>query len=140
VDVCPLFQIGVRSLSAEEAAFLKETRKVTTVFAEQVMDSRGDFLEELANFVDGKHVFLTVDCDAFDPGIMPAVGTPEPGGLSWERALEIARAVCRDAMSVPAFDVVELAPIPGFRAPDFLAAKLVYKLVSYALLGVPSGE
>ena len=64
---------------------------------------------------------------------MPSVGTPEPGGISWERMLDIARTVAKNAATVPVFDVVELAPIPGFRAPDFLAAKLVYKLFSYVL-------
>jgi agmatinase len=79
-------------------------------------------------------VFFTIDLDGLDPSIMPSVGTPEPGGISWERMLEIARTVCANAAAVPVFDVVELAPIPGFRAPDFLAAKLVYKLFSYALV------
>ena len=65
---------------------------------------------------------------------LPAVGTPEPGGISWERMLDVARVVCREAAAVPVFDVVELAPIPGLIAPDFLAAKLVYKILSYALM------
>jgi len=73
-----------------------------------------------------------VDLDAFDPAIMPATGTPEPGGLDWYRALEILRAVAA-ARRIVGFDVVELAPIPGHVAADFLAAKLVYKLLGYAL-------
>jgi agmatinase len=70
---------------------------------------------------------------------MPAVGTPEPGGISWERMLEVIRAVSANAASVPAFDVVELAPLPGYRAADFLAAKLVYKLFSCILMK-PDGQ
>jgi agmatinase len=84
--------------------------------------------------VKNKRVFFTIDLDGLDPSIMPAVGTPEPGGISWERMLQIAQTVCANAAQVPVFDVVELAPVPGFRAPDFLAAKLVYKLFSYTLV------
>ena len=95
--------------------------------------ARAGYLKDLARFVKGKNVFLTIDLDGLDPAIMPAVGTPEPGGISWERTLEIVRTVTSNAARVPAFDVVELAPIPGFRAPDFLAAKLVYKIFSHVL-------
>ena len=135
LEVCPIFQIGIRNLSSEEAAFMRRSRKVQTIFSEEATDPRGGFLKDLARFVKKKQVFLTVDLDGLDPSIMPAVGTPEPGGISWERMLEIARTVSAHAARVPVFDVVELAPIPGLRAPDFLAAKLVYKLFSYTLLG-----
>ena len=126
------FQIGIRSLSSEEASFLQSHSNVRTVFAEDANDPQGRFLSHLAQFVKGKCVYFTIDLDGLDPSIMPSVGTPEPGGISWERLLEIARTVSRNAAEVPVFDVVELAPIPGLRAPDFLAAKLVYKLFSYA--------
>jgi agmatinase len=133
LDVCPVFQIGIRNLSSGEASFLRGRRDVRTVFAEEANDPKGQYLRELVQFVRNKRVFFTIDLDGLDPSIMPAVGTPEPGGISWERMLEIARTVCGSAASVPVFDVVELAPIPGFRGPDFLAAKLVYKLFSYTL-------
>jgi len=135
LEVCPIFQIGIRSLSSEESSFLRGSDNVRTVFAEDANDPKGRFLSDLAQFVRNKRVFLTIDLDGLDPSIMPSVGTPEPGGISWERMLEIARTVSKYAAEVPVFDVVELAPIPGFRAPDFLAAKLVYKLFSYALEG-----
>jgi agmatinase len=134
LDVCPVFQIGVRNLSSEEASFMRDCPNVRTVFSEEANDPKGDFLRDLAGFVENKCVFFTIDLDGLDPSIMPSVGTPEPGGISWERMLEIARTVCRNAADVPVFDVVELAPIPGFRASDFLAASLVYKLFSYALI------
>jgi agmatinase len=134
LEVCPIFQIGIRNLSGEEASFLRGCREVRTVFAEEAADPRGRFLQELARFVRNKNVFLTVDLDGLDPSIMPSVGTPEPGGISWERMLEIARTVRASAARVPVFDVVELAPVPALRAPDFLAARLVYKLFSYALV------
>jgi agmatinase len=135
LEVCPIFQIGIRNFSSEEAAFMRCSHNVRTVFSEEAADPRGGFLKDLAQFVKKKQVFLTVDLDGLDPSIMPSVGTPEPGGISWERMLEIARTVSMNAALVPVFDVVELAPIPGLRAPDFLAAKLVYKLFSYTLAG-----
>jgi agmatinase len=134
LEVCPVFQIGIRNLSRGEAEFLQSCKKVRTIFSEEANNPDGRFLRDLARFVRNKQVFFTVDLDGLDPSIMPAVGTPEPGGLSWERMLAIARTVCDSAAGVPVFDVVELAPIPAFRAPDFLAAKLVYKLFSYTLL------
>ena len=134
LDVCPLFQMGVRSLSAEEAELLRRRKDVRTVFAEEAAAGRKP-LAALASFVRGKTVYLSIDLDGLDPSIMPAVGTPEPGGLSWERLLEFVRVVLREARNVPAFDVVELAPIPSQHGPDYLAATLVYKIISLALLG-----
>ena len=138
LEVSPVFQVGIRSLSSEEDAFRRRCRKLTTVFAEDALASRA-YLKDLAAFVRGKTVFLTMDLDGLDPAEMPAVGTPEPGGLSWTALLDIVRTVCRQAKAVPVFDVVELAPIAGMHAPDFLAAKLVYKVFSHALLK-PRGE
>lgn len=136
LETCPIFQIGIRNLSSDEAKFLhRNPKKVRTVFAEEATDPKGRFLRDLAQFVQKKRVFFTIDLDGLDPSIMPSVGTPEPGGISWERMLKIARTVTENAAAVPVFDVVELAPIPGLRGPDFLAAKLVYKLFSYTLNG-----
>lgn len=134
LEVTPVFQVGIRNLSLGEAAFLRGNKRVRTVFSEEAVEPSGRFLKELAQFVKGKQVFFTIDLDGLDPSIMPAVGTPEPGGISWERMLEVARTVCAHAAGIPVFDVVELAPVPGLRASDFLAAKLVYKLFSYILL------
>lgn len=131
LEVCPLFQIGIRSLSQEEERFRRASDQVHTVFADEMAESR--FLEELGEFVRGKLVYLTVDLDGLDPSIMPAVGTPEPGGISWAGMLEIVRMICREAAGMPVFDVVELAPIPALPAADFLAAKLVYKVMASVL-------
>jgi len=133
LDVCPVFQIGIRNISAGEEPFRRSCDRVHTVFAEQSTAADGAFLKELATFVHAKQVFLTIDLDGLDPSIMPAVGTPEPGGILWQRMLEICRVITREAARVPVFDVVELAPIPGFIAPDFLSAKLAYKILSYTL-------
>ena len=132
VEVSPIFQIGIRSLSEGEERFRAKSKRVRTIFAEQARDSRA-YLDELAEFVRGRAVYLTIDLDGLDPAEMPAVGTPEPGGLSWTDLIEIARVVCREAKSLPVFDVVELAPIPALKAPDFLAAKLVHKIIALAL-------
>jgi agmatinase len=133
VEVCPIFQIGIRNISAEEADFLRGRQDVRTVYSEESNETGASYLKELAEFVKGKSVFFTVDLDGLDPSIMQSVGTPEPGGISWDRMLDIARTVSANAAAVPVFDVVELAPIPGLRAPDFLAAKLAYKVFSYIL-------
>lgn len=125
-------QVGIRSLTGEERALIGE-RGVCTVFAEEAVHTPvsawiGRVLEALP-----EEVYVTVDLDAFDPAIMPATGTPEPGGLDWYRALAVLREVARHRRIV-GFDVVELAPLPGYVAPDFLAAKLVYRLLGYAFL------
>lgn len=133
LEVCPVMQIGIRNLSEEEERFRQTCDRVQTVFAEDLADGR--WLGQLARFVRGKAVYLTIDLDGLDPSIMPAVGTPEPGGLAWSQLLDLLRVVVREAARLPVFDLVELAPIPGLAAPDFLAAKLVYKLMSLALLG-----
>ncbi|NMC22049.1 MAG: agmatinase [Thermogutta sp.] len=133
VEHAPLFQIGIRNLSREEAEFLASGPPVTTVFAEDV--PAGEYLAELARFVKDKYVYWTIDLDGFDPSIMPSVGTPEPGGLLWHDFLAILDTIARHAAAVPVLDVVELAPIPGLHAPDFMAAKLVYHAAAALLLG-----
>jgi agmatinase len=77
-----------------------------------------------------KNVYITFDVDAFDSGLMPATGTPEPGGLDWYETLDILRAVCAKKNIIGA-DFVELSPIKNFPAPDFLVAKLIYKIIGY---------
>jgi agmatinase len=133
-DICPIFQIGVRSFSEAEEQFRKGNKRVTTIFSDEAMAPKAPFLKKLAAFVKGKTVYFTIDLDGLDPSIMPAVGTPEPGGLSWERTMEIADVVCRNAACIPVFDVVELAPIPAMHAPDYLTAILTYKIMSKILL------
>lgn len=120
--------MGIRSLSKEEAQWARDEGIIHQT-ASGIEDSEGwrGVLEEAL----GDAVYLTVDVDVFDPACVPSVGTPEPGGLSWARVLEIIRFVASHRRIIAA-DVVELAPIPGFVSPDFLAAKLVYKIIGYA--------
>ncbi len=125
-------QVGVRSFTGEERELMR-TLDICTVFAPEAVGSPletwiGRVLEALP-----EEVYVTVDLDVFDPSVMPATGTPEPGGLDWYRALAVLREVAARKRIV-AFDVVELAPIPGNVAPDFLAAKLAYRLLGYSFL------
>jgi agmatinase len=124
-------QVGIRSVCREEIELIRAERERLRVwFAEDV--HAGGHLEPLAEIVRGRTVFLTIDLDGLDPALVPATGTPEPGGLSWRQALEIVRTVA-GAANVVAADCVELAPIPGQHASDFLAAKLVYKMIGLVL-------
>lgn len=120
-------QVGIRSLSHEEALFIKENRKAV-YFAHQIREKRGWLRNMLKQL--GRNVFLTIDIDGLDPSVVPHTGTPEPGGLGWYETLDIIRAVFRER-NVVAFDLVELAPTPYSAPSDFLAAKLVYRLIGY---------
>ncbi|MBM3267094.1 MAG: agmatinase [Candidatus Sericytochromatia bacterium] len=123
----PLTQVGIRNISAEEMQFWKRERP-TTIFWARDLARRFDPAEIVATL--SPRVFLTIDVDGLDPSIMPATGTPEPGGLGWYQVLDLLRELFR-TREVVAADILELAPLPGNVAPDFLCAKLVYKLVGY---------
>ncbi|MBW2147650.1 MAG: agmatinase [Deltaproteobacteria bacterium] len=125
----PLVQVGIRSLSLEEANYLKNS-EITVVMARDMETSWSGLDTTLTNLTD--IVYISVDLDVLDPSIMPAVGTPEPGGLGWYQVLNILRHVCA-RHRVVGFDVMELCPISGNVAPDFLAAKLAYRLLGYSL-------
>jgi agmatinase len=129
-------QIGIRSYSLEEAAFIKENpRRVSLFTAEVIHGMEPTRLEgEITRAVKGKKVYLTIDVDGLDPSVIPATGTPEPDGLSWAEACLILRAVARSA-TVVALDCVELAPRPGLHMAEFAAAKLLYKTLSWIMKG-----
>ncbi len=126
-EICPVVQVGIRSMSKEEADFLRKG-SVPVFPAAQLRKDRSWIAKVLRCL--SKQVYVTVDLDAFDPSIMPATGTPEPGGMLWHEVLDLIREVCR-RKQVVGFDIVELAPIPGMVAPDFLAAKLAYRMMGY---------
>jgi len=128
LEICPVVQVGVRSFSRDEAEAV-EARRDSIIFARDIRKTN-DWPRAAVEKL-GKNVYVTFDLDGLDPSIMPSVGTPEPGGLGWYEALELLRSVC-EARRVVGFDVVELTPIPSNVAPDFLAARLVYKLMGYA--------
>jgi agmatinase len=125
-DRVKLVQVGIRSLTAEERA-LQRRRRMTVIFGHE-LDDESWMDRALAGL--GRDVYLTIDVDYFDPACMPATGTPEPGGGHWNPTIRFLDRVFRERNVVGA-DVVELAPIPGLVAPDFLAAKLVYKLIGF---------
>jgi agmatinase len=127
-----ILQIGIRSLDITEAEFLQKNAERVSCIPAELLQSGRAYLDRIAEFVSGKNVFLTIDLDVFDSSLMPATGTPEPGGLFWHDVLAIIQTVAREG-NVIGFDCVELSPIPGLHAPDFLAAKLVYKTISLIL-------
>jgi agmatinase len=124
----PAVQIGIRNMNTEIDGYLKKNPKQekNIYFAPGLPDA-----DEVAGKLT-KNVYLTFDLDAFDPSIMPSVGTPEPGGLLWQEAVDFIEQISKKVNIVGA-DVVELMPIPGLHAPDFLAAKLVYQIIKAIL-------
>jgi agmatinase len=128
-ELCPIVQVGIRSMDVSEKPALAEDR---VFFAEKIFGRTGWIDEVVARLTE--QVYLTIDLDVFDPSILPATGTPEPGGLLWYDVLALLKTVCR-RKTVVGFDVVELCPVPTSWASDFLAAKLIYKILSYRFRG-----
>jgi agmatinase len=122
----PLTEIGIRSFSPEEAEFMKTKPDVAIVWRYQMVQGTATIPWERLS----PHTYVTIDLDAIDPGEMPAVGTPEPGGLHWYELLDLFREICCRT-TIVGMDVVELCPMPGQTRADFLAAKLVYKMIGY---------
>jgi agmatinase len=127
LEHAPTVQVAIRNLSAPEARAIPGLR--TTVFYDWNMRDDPAWMTRVVDAL-GEQVYITIDCDGIDPAIMPAVGTPEPGGLAWRELLSLLKLVFT-RKTVVAADVVELCPIPGLVAPNFLAARLVYKLIGY---------
>lgn len=126
-----LVSVGIRNISAEEIPFLERNKNRIKIF--WAKDKAQHSAEKIARALGTGPVYITFDLDGFDSSLMPATGTPEPGGLFWNEAMDILEAVSKNASIVGA-DIVELAPREGFHACDFLAAKLTYKILSYALI------
>jgi agmatinase len=128
-ETCPIVQVGIRSMDVSERPSIEPDR----IFFAGEIHGRTEWIDRaVAQLTD--QVYVTIDLDVFDPSIMPSTGTPEPGGLLWYDVLALLRAVCRRKRLV-GFDVVELCPIENNWAPDFLAAKLIYQLLSYKFRG-----
>lgn len=120
-------QVGIRSMCEEEAIFIKKCK--IKIFSADYIFQKSDYISEVLNILT-KDVYITIDLDGLDPSIMPAVGTPEPGGLLWNDLLHLLKEVF-SSKNVVGADVVELSPLPPDVTSDFLAAKLVYKLIGY---------
>jgi agmatinase len=123
----PATQVAIRSLSPEEARAIPSL--ATTVFYDYNMRDDAHWMERVVDSLS-ETVYITIDVDGFDPAIMPATGTPEPGGLSWHEGLRLLRKVI-ERRHVVGCDIVELAPMAGNVGPNFLCAKLIYKILSY---------
>jgi len=122
--------VGIRAISAEEVPFLEANPERVRVF--WARERARWSLDEIVAPLRGRPIYVSLDIDVLDAGAMPATGTPEPGGLSFDEVCAVLRAASQAGRIVGA-DLVELAPIAGFHAYDFTAAKLAYKLLGHAL-------
>ena len=134
LEICPIVEVGVRSISKEEADFIDDQANgsgINLYFYDLGETSRSWDVEEIVSKLSS-NVYLSIDLDVLDPSFMAAVGTPEPGGLGWERVLDLIRCLCENKNLV-GFDIVELSPSAGPPSCAFIASKLAYKTMGYAL-------
>lgn len=124
----PITQVGIRAQCIEEANLIKESDNIHTFYHHQMRGNSWieDAIESLSD-----EVYVTIDADGFDPSLIGAVGTPEPGGLSWDQGLDLFRALAHSGKKVVGFDVVEVLPKEGEILSQYSMAKLVYKLLGY---------
>jgi agmatinase len=126
-----LISFGIRNISESEIPFLKKNSSRINIF--WAKDKNKWSLNKFKKLIKNKTVYLTFDVDGLDSSIMPATGTPEPGGLLWDETLNIIRIAAKNSKIVGA-DINELSPIKGFNSYNFLVAKLAYKILSYKFL------
>ena len=124
-ELCPIVQVGIRSIDRSELSSIDNDN---IFYARDIYDSEVWMSQSIKQL--SQNVYISIDLDVFDPSIMPSTGTPEPGGLDWYMVLKFLRKVAKKR-NIVGFDVVELCPNKNNKAPDFLAAKLIYKLLSY---------
>lgn len=139
-DGLPLVQVGIRSISPEEIDLIKRTKTISTFFASDILDPSGPYEGRAANWVPDVvkactgPVYLTFDCDGLDASLVPALGTPEPGGLGWYDVLALVSALA-NGPGIIGMDVSEIAPIEGFVAPQFAVARLIYRILGRVRAG-----
>jgi len=132
-EIASLVQLGIRSASKEDKDFLSSQNNISRVVS--AYDILNDNLWDKKTLESLKEkVYISIDLDVLDTSIMPAVGTPEPGGLGWYLMLDILKLVTQNR-EIIGFDVVELSPLTGNIAPDFLVSKLIYRLMGYIFYG-----
>jgi agmatinase len=124
-ELAPVVQVGIRSMSAEELPFVENDR---IFYSHQLYYDKRLYRKAIEKLTE--NVYITIDLDVFDPSIMPSTGTPEPGGPEYFEIIHFLRDVIREK-NVVGFDVVELCPSAANKAPDFIAAKIIYQLLSY---------
>jgi agmatinase len=133
-DGLPLVQVGIRSISREEVARVEATDRIKTFYAATILDPSGPYEGKASNWIPDvvaacrTPVYLTFDCDGLDASIVPALGTPEPGGLGWYETLNLITALA-NGPGIVGMDVSEIAPIEGFVAPQFSIARLIYRML-----------
>ncbi len=139
-DGLPLVQVGIRSVSPEEVDLMRRTRSITTYFAAHILDPSGPYEARAARWIPevvkacSGPVYLTFDCDGLDASLVPALGTPEPGGLGWYDTLALVTALA-NGPGIVGMDVSEIAPIAGFVAPQFCVARLIYRILGRVKAG-----
>lgn len=127
-EAVDIVAVGIRALTREERELARGSDNIHLFLADDIHEGDAWMDEVMARL--GDDIYITFDVDAFDPALVPATGTPEPGGLQWYPVMKLLRRVFRERQ-VHACDVVELAPMAGNHAPDFLVAKLIYKMIGY---------
>ena len=133
-DGLPLVQVGIRSICPEEVERLKSTDRISTFFAEQILNPSGPYEGKAARWIPDVvkacrgPVYVTFDCDGLDASLVPALGTPEPGGLGWYDTLNLITALS-NGPGILGMDISEIAPIEGFVAPQFCIARLIYRML-----------
>lgn len=133
-DGHPLVQVGIRSICQEEVQRIKSTDRIATFFAATILDPSGPYEGKASRWVPEVvaackgPVYLTFDCDGLDASIIPALGTPEPGGLGWYDTLHLITALA-NGPGIVGMDISEIAPIDGFVAPQFSIARLIYRML-----------
>jgi len=120
--------IGIRNICKEEFEFAKRNKDRIKIFWSKDISKKS--ISNIKNLIKNKNVYLTFDVDGFDSSLMPATGTPEPGGLFWNETLDILKSIFKNSNVIGA-DINELAPKQNLHACDFLTAKLIYKMLSY---------
>lgn len=128
---CPIFHLGLRSLSKEENAYLIGRNQIHSYSSQEILFQGGleRFRKDLAPLA-GRNFYLSLDIDALDPSLIPGTGTPEPGGLDWQHLLQALRIIVGQGV-VRGMDICELMPLPGSRLSEFVTAKLMFKMLSY---------
>ncbi len=126
-----IISFGIRNISSGEISYLKKNKKRINIF--WAKDKNKWNLNLFKRLIKNKNVYITFDVDGFDSSLMPATGTPEPGGLFWNETIKIIKIASKYSKIVGA-DINELSPIKGFSVYNFLVAKLAYKILSYKFI------